>query len=549
MDPLFSLASNPWIQAVLTVPVLLFILQVGYAINDRNRLQIGPFKVAGDKVPSAFKRLGELVESEMRRVLQVHQKLRTAAGELSLARDVSLASFSESIYATTEASSEKRLGELRIALSLIRHLFRPPRIRGLVILAGNRMSVTATYESRGSADQALEPVHREPFEAEHINAIARELALKAILARSDVTDIRSPEAFGLLTEALASLPALTINSSAKGDFAETEEKLRGALRLDGNSAFINYNLGLVLYYRYGGEGYEEALKLFRRGTRTAHGRLRYLARIAYARCLAQNYHRLGRQSEAELTEARRDADQALEEVREAKRYAPPEAQRRLAHDEGYALYAVAFSRHATETPEDIDLGVEFYEESIAAWGDDTPAVVYNNLGYILMAKVGRFDPAEGQGDQYSKAAEAFEKALAREGSYKFTLANLGNVERLRGNYRKAVELYEEAIEADPNYANAHNELAWVYVYSGDEQKAREYHAKAIQLAAHDGHKAEIMEAYAHILHGLGRKDEALDLGRRAWPLNRDNTDLEAWLTREYPGWDSGENDIALHTAG
>lgn len=366
MDTLFSLASNPWIQAGLTVPVLLFILQVGYAINDRNRLQIGPFKVADDEVPSAFKKLGELVESEMRRVLQVHQKLRTAAGELSLARDVSLASFSESIYATTEEISQKRLGELRVPLSLIRHLFRPPRIRGLVVLAGTKMSVTATYESRGSVDQALEPVHREPFEAEQLHAIARELALKAILARSDVSDIRSPEAFGLLTEALESLPALTINSSAKDDFAETEEKLRGALSLDENSAFINYNLGLVLYYRYGGEGYEEALKLFRKGTRTEHRRLKYLARIAYARCLAQNYHRLGRQSEAELTEARESADQALEEVRETKRHAPPEAQRGLSHDEGYALYAVAFSRHATEKPDDIDVGVDFYEQSIAA---------------------------------------------------------------------------------------------------------------------------------------------------------------------------------------
>ena len=359
------------------------------------------------------------------------------------------------------------------------------------------------------------------------------LALRAILSRSGFEEIRSPEAFGLLTEALTLMPHLTINAEDKKRFAEPEEKLEMALAIE-DAPLIHYNLGLIQYYRYGVAGNDAATEHFRKGSRTRHPRLGYLSRIAYARCLTMNYHRFGRQSDRHLAEARNAAEKALKMVREARAQAGQEEAYRLRHDEGYALYARAFAQHVTEDPEDIDRGEELYRSAIELLDDDTPAVIYNNLGYILMARVGRFTRVPGEESLYDDAAEAFEKALATEGSYKFTLANLANVERLRGNTEAAIKYYEEALDADPGYANGHNELAWVYLSSGDDEKARDYHEKALARAEDDAHRAEIMEEFAFVLHGLARTEEALQMARAAWPLNENNTNLQSWLVEHDP---------------
>ena len=62
------------------------------------------------------------------------------------------------------------------------------------------------------------------------------------------------------------------------------------------------------------------------------------------------------------------------------------------------------------------------------------------------------------------------------------------------------------------------------------------------LAEDDAHRAEIMEEFAFVLHGLGRTSEALEIARAAWPLNENNTNLQTWLVEHDAEWKAAADE-------
>ena len=517
-----------WEIVTIVMIVALFVIGVASSYVRRNNLQISAFQLEHPDLPSSLRPLARLIAAELRRITRIHASARDAAGEHSWAADASLASLSQPLDVDKglDAFEHPLVKPASVLLSIFRWLFRPPRIVGAAYLEGPRVKVRCTHVRRGQKDRELDEVSRDASREDLASVLARDVADTIVLAFSRPDVIASREAFRLVTEALAEMPRITINSPAKQNFAGPQAKLDAALEKD-DGPLVHFNLGLIHYFRYSREANQKAIQHFKRSSRIRGHRLSYLGRIGSARSLAQAYHRYGQQEEDDLEKARAEAAKAVELVEKAR--VGKDKDEFLRWDYALALYVDAFAQHITEQPDDIDRGAAGYRRIIEFLGDRTPSVVHNNLGYILMAKAGRYVAGEGTDDLYDQAAAHFEDSLKKEPTYKFALANLGNVERLRGNYDEAIHLYEEALEHDPAYVNGHNELAWVYLQQGDGEAALKKHAKALELAQAPQHKAEVKEHYAHVLYELGEKKKAVVLAREALALNESNLDLKIWL--------------------
>ena len=291
---------------------------------------------------------------------------------------------------------------------------------------------------------------------------------------------------------------------------------------------MNYNLGLLNYYRYQPDGNEEARKLFNQASRTPNARLKGLAKTGLARCFCQDYHRFGRETPSVLNEARELAGEAIALLEQARSEAGKKHAHLIKLDLARAYACRAFAYHVTEQPDDIEKGKADYLNVIDQTHPDVPTYVYNNLGYILMARAGRFTPADDKAS-YGEAESYLEKALEQTPRHKFALANLGNVERLIGRHENAISRYQEAVTIDPDYTNGWNELAWAYLAHGQAAEAQEAHERALGLSRSDSQLSEVKELYARALHSIGLHEEALRTAKEAITLNADNSTLVAWL--------------------
>lgn len=160
----------------------------------------------------------------------------------------------------------------------------------------------------------------------------------------------------------------------------------------------------------------------------------------------------------------------------------------------------------------------------------------NAEAYQLYLK-GRFHTIKVTRDELSKAIPYFEQAIALDPN--FALAYVGLADAYRGlplggeqrpadYFPKAKTAALKAIELDDTLAEAHAVLGWIiYWYDWDWSEAENQCRKALEL---DPNSGDVHMAYAHILSGLGRHDEAIAEARRATelePLNLRTNTLEA----------------------
>lgn len=184
-----------------------------------------------------------------------------------------------------------------------------------------------------------------------------------------------------------------------------------------------------------------------------------LAALGIARTHSQDRHRFGRIDPATVDKAREAASEAVA----------------LLDRSPASLYALAFAWHCTETLEDILRGRRLYEEIVRREPDRHPAV-RNNLGYILMVGGERLRDRGREEEARAWWAEAereIRRTLRISGpgrpTRRFSLANLGNLHRLRGPTDEAERAYLAALGPEPErstYTDGLNELARLYAETG-----------------------------------------------------------------------------------
>lgn len=152
-----------------------------------------------------------------------------------------------------------------------------------------------------------------------------------------------------------------------------------------------------------------------------------------------------------------------------------------------------------------------------------------------MAKGGRFVPKRQDSQElYNRSRDFLILAQIQEPDYKFTYANLSNLERLSKNYDEAVTQYDLAIKQDEKYVNGYSELAWVYLDAGNLDMSHEKYEIALQVADTDKHKSKVKEYYARLHWYHGKIDETKKLIVEALDLDKKNENLELidWISIE-----------------
>lgn len=529
LDSIGEQLINITLATVIAIPVILasvFLL----IFPNRNKLIIEGFTLDDPALEKEFANMGGSVEAEIYRVLNIHRNHHRAAGDLRIFSHLAPKSSSGEIKVEALLPLESLKIIVRFGFLVFGLWLRPSTLRGSVSRTGDEITLQATiYTRRQAAPQPLEEVVRPIHTPRIRDEMARELALKVIVHQSPDMIIKNWEVLDKFTDALKIWPTDTaVTHFSEEKFEETEAALLAAQEHDLSNPLINYNLALLYYSQFKEKSNENATDLFDRATRTRNIHLKGLATIGLARCHCQKYHRFGQQTQGVLKQARDKARAAVEYIEQAKRAASKADAAHMSFDYARALYCQAFAQHITEKPEDIDRGAEYYRKSIDITKPNVPDFVYNNLGYILTAKVGRFE-LRGDPADYDIAVHYLYKALEQEPRHKMALANLGNVARLRGDYKEALRRYDEALEIDPNYANGWNEKAWVHLAAGELDEARNAHQKALNLADSADHGNDIKENYARVLYSIGHYEEALRLAHKVQNAEPNKVTINEWL--------------------
>ena len=85
---------------------------------------------------------------------------------------------------------------------------------------------------------------------------------------------------------------------------------------------------------------------------------------------------------------------------------------------------------------------------------------------------------------------------------------------------RAMAEFQEAIKLNPSYAAAHVVLGQMYLYSGRPEEAIAQAENGIRLSPSDPRLSLWLPALAGAHYCLGNYDQAIEIGRRSWTLNR-----------------------------
>lgn len=212
-----------------------------------------------------------------------------------------------------------------------------------------------------------------------------------------------------------------------------------------------------------------------------------------------------------LNEAERDADQALADIRQAKKVGV------LSIDELLLKTSTIMSDTKMPTGERIEQTYQLYQKAV------TPAkeMDYDKEKYVdLLEKYGCFLADYAKYDEalaiHSELARLREEMLGKDhprtaASYN----NIGIVYFNLGDYDKALEYYKQAMDIrgralgkeHPNTVQSYNDIAWTYHLLGKYKEALPWAEKAV--ASFPEHP-EIIDTLATVYHGLDRYDEALE---------------------------------------
>ena len=126
------------------------------------------------------------------------------------------------------------------------------------------------------------------------------------------------------------------------------------------------------------------------------------------------------------------------------------------------------------------------------------------------------DPDIRFGDAYGLA----QRAVGLDARYPNARYALGLVCMWTRHSERAMAEFQEAIKLNPSFAAAHVGLGQMYLYSGRPEEAIVQAEKGIRLSPSDPRLSLWLPALAGAHYCLGNYDQAIEIGRRSWTLNR-----------------------------
>jgi adenylate cyclase len=160
---------------------------------------------------------------------------------------------------------------------------------------------------------------------------------------------------------------------------------------------------------------------------------------------------------------------------------------------------------------------DFFRRALALDSQYPQATAALAIAVVNAAYLGWAEDVEGN---YVEALDLGQRAIALDNRYPNAHFALGLVCMWTKSADRAIAEFEEAIKLNPSFAAAHVLLGQMFLYAGRPEEAIAMAEKGIRLSLSDTRMFIWLVALAGAHYQLQHYEEAIEVGRRSWTLNR-----------------------------
>ena len=193
------------------------------------------------------------------------------------------------------------------------------------------------------------------------------------------------------------------------------------------------------------------------------------------------------------------------------------AERPPQSEDAYELYQHGMWHHYRHTKEDNLEAQAFFRRALAIDANYPQAMA---ALAIAVCNAGFLGWADNAARNYEESLELAQRAVALDPRYPIARYALGLVYMWTRRSERAMAEFQEAIKLSPSYAAAHVVLGQMYLYGGRPEEAIAQAENGIRLSPTDPRLSLWLPALAGAHYCLGNYDQAIEIGRRSWTLNR-----------------------------
>ena len=193
------------------------------------------------------------------------------------------------------------------------------------------------------------------------------------------------------------------------------------------------------------------------------------------------------------------------------------AERPQHSEDAYGFYQHGMWHHYRHGKADNVDAQTYFRRALAIDPQYPQAMAALAIAVCNAAYLGWADDVEAS---YRECYELAQRAVSLDARYPNAHFALGLVCMWTRRSDRAITEFQEAIKLNPSFAAAHVLLGQMYLYGGRPEEAIELAEKGIRLSPTDPRLFIWLPALAGAHYQLRNYDQAIEIGRRSWTLNR-----------------------------
>lgn len=193
------------------------------------------------------------------------------------------------------------------------------------------------------------------------------------------------------------------------------------------------------------------------------------------------------------------------------------AERPQQNEDAYDLYQHGVWHHYRQTKEDNRAAQDYFRRALAMDSQYPQATAALSISLSSAAMTGWADNADYW---FEEAHDVARQAVALDPHYPNAHFALGLACMWTSRSELAIAAFDDAIQFNPSFAAAHVLLGQMYLYAGRPEETVDLAEKGIRLSPSDPRLFIWLPALAGAHYQMRHYEQAVEIGRRAWTLNR-----------------------------
>jgi adenylate cyclase len=193
------------------------------------------------------------------------------------------------------------------------------------------------------------------------------------------------------------------------------------------------------------------------------------------------------------------------------------AERPQFKEDAYELYQRGLFHHYRQNKADNVEAQNYFRRAIAIDSNYPQATAGLSIALLASAQTGW---AEDRDACFEDAFDLAQQTITIDPRYPNAHFALGLACMWTGRSERGIAAFDEAIKLNPSFAAAYVLLGQMYLYAGRPEETIELAEKGIRLSPSDPRLFIWLPALAGAHYQMRHYEQAVDIGRRSWTLNR-----------------------------